>query len=440
MNGWRVLSVFLALLVLLAGSAAQAQVVVLDFSGPRSNGARAEVVEALMKMDAELLPVADAESAAKSHSVSLDSDRGRQEVAAEKGIRAFVGGEVQRDGKRFTLVVTVYSGDTGEAVGEAKVSARRAKLRKRIGARIGRDLGGLLDDTRAPEPREEAAEKDVDMDFDPDDVPRLEGDQAVDEEEVASEDEEDEEPDAAGGKASPLEVGVLLTFLSRDYSYKDSVLTMSNHRFLFNPAPALLLRVYPFAFGDDPGVLGHIGVDFGFKYLLFATAKRDDIEYDTNSSDLRIGLHGRIPMGEHELGLGVGYGLQSTSFGRGADGSDAGVPDVSYGHLRFGAETRLVFGAVSFKPAVALLLPLSYGDLASDTWFPHTTGLGVDTALHMGIGVADGIELLVGGTFRQWGFGLKPEPTDRGVLDYGRAAGGVTDRYFSADLGLMIRL
>lgn len=406
---------------------AQSHVVVLEFSGPRADQIRGDVVRLLDDRDVGLLELERANAVSAKLSVDLGDESGRLAVAREEEITAFVRGETEKQGKRLKLTLHVYSGHDGGEVGTAEMNARPAALGKRLSRKIGSELQTLLAQTRAPDP----------IAPEPKAEPVVEAEEIQADSDDAAEATESDTP-ASGKRPEGLVVGVYASLLSRSFTYKDAVLSLSTHKILLNLSPTLSTQLYPMAFVSD-GVLAHLGLDIRFSYLLFATSARDGQSYKTRSLDLRLGLRGRLPLGDHQLGLGIAYGMQSTSFGKGDDGSEAGVPDVRYGHLRIAGDGRFLIAGLWLQPALALLVPLSLGQIASTNWFPHASGLGVDASLHLAIPLSSSFEVVLGGAFRQWGLSLNPEPSDSSVITLRRAAGGATDRYITADLGLVLR-
>ena len=407
---------------------AQGKVIVLEFEGPRAGQLRENLYDLLKEDDFELTDAQDAEQLANELSVDLGSQRGRVTIAQAAEAAAFIGGLVTRRKKRLELAVRVYNGHDGDEVGVVEVRGRPAVLRKRLQTRLLPQLRELLAQTRPPEPSVEESNDD----------------QAVEQERAPQDTRMRPEPpppatDDMVKHPESLVLGVYASLWSRSFTYKDAVLPLSKHKILLNLAPAISAAFFPLALFDE-GVLAHLGFDLRFRYLLFASSLRDGQRYPTHSLDLQLGLRARLPLGKHQLALGIAYGVQSTNFDSAQDGSTAGVPNVRYEHVRAGTDARLMVDTVAIQPALALLVPVSLGQLASRQWFPHATALGLEASLHLAIPMGASLEIVAGGSFRQWGMSLNPKPEDSSVTMLWRAAGGATDRYIIGDIGLVLRI
>lgn len=432
-----VLGLLCSLLSLAPSQAGAQSVVVLDFEGPRSGRARADVIKALRAGDVELIEQAQAEAQAQELGVSLDSDTGRSKVAAKIGASAFLNGTTVKRKKRMRLTLIVYNGRDGTVVGEARVGARKAKFSRRIRRGLMGKLTPLLNETDAPDRVQEpdlVDESSQDSDGDSTLSRAAEESAETQARDDAGGFTEDDIADGAGGKPW-LQVGFNVGLMARSLTFKDSVIPLSDHSLGMNLAPSLYARVYPMALAGD-GPLANIGLELSARRLLFAASKRDEIEFATNVSDYRIGLHGRLAVGEHSLGLGVGYGVHSGWFSDADDGTKSGVAGVRYKHLRFAVDGTVDVGPLSLEPTLGLLLPLAYGEIGDDDWFQHVSGMGYELGLQAAVPLSDSFELTAGAAFRQWGLALNPKPDDTSVTAGRRAAGGITDRYTTLDLGI----
>lgn len=450
---------------------------VLNFSGPRGAEAR-DAVEASLEADGvDIVDVGKVERAVEDMSADLQSADGRKQIAESQGIRAFVAGRVEPAGRRrFRVRMGVFSGDDGSMVGTAAIGMRRRGLTRRLEAAAAQELRGGLSKARKPSGGSSGSSgggggagyefaidevEDVTDEVEEEEPPPrpqrprrprrrepevAQTDEVDDDEEVPqsaeSDDEEDEEVEDtdtdASSARSPLVFSGGMSFIGRSLAFKDKVGSLSDHK--IQPNPALLIggEFYPLGLVDDNWA-SHIGLEFRYAFLLFASSRKGDLEYDTTAHDLLIGLRGRLPLGAHDLGLGIGYGSQSMAFEPAEDGSSAEVPEYGYSFVRFAANGRFVFGDLSIEPHFALLLPLGFGEVARNEWFPHMSGTGIDAGARAGWALGGHVELFAGFTYRQWGLTFNPEPTDLRVSRYGGAAGGATDRYVYIDVGAAYR-
>src|SRR5262249_55543961 len=105
-----------------------------------------------------------------------------------------------------------------------------------------------------------------------------------------------------------------------------------------------------------------------------------------------------------------------------------------------GADSRIELAqAFALKLGAAYLLPTSYGELADKAWFPHTGGGGLEAAIGLGYEISSVVELDLGLAYDRYFLSLKPEPGDTGVAVQRRIAGGLTDQFFTGQLGVTLR-
>lgn len=459
-----------------AQTSKQGAVVVLSFSGPRGDEARSAVERSLSDEGVQIIDVEKVERTVEELRADLQNPQGRQQIAAKHRIRAFVAGRVEAAGRRrFRVRMGVFSGEDGSMVGTAAIGVRRAALTEKLAATAAERLSAGLDKARPPEAEEAEEEPAGGYEFALDEVapeeaepePKQEEEEeerprrrpqrqrpkadekepsAVDEdeEEVPADEEEDDDASSPTDR-SPLVLGGGLSFLGRSLAFKEKVGSLSDHKIQPNPSLLFQGRFYPVGLVKG-GWMSHIGLEFRYAYMLFASSRKGDQEYETTAHDLRIGLHGRLPLGAHDVGLGIAYGSQSMAFEPADDGSAAGVPEYGYSFLRFAADGRVVIGEFAIEPYFALLLPTAFGEVERNEWFPHMTGLGLEAGALVRWALGGAVELFAGGGYRQWGLTFNPEPDDLRVTltddegnEIGGAAGGATDRYISIDLGVAYR-
>jgi hypothetical protein len=138
------------------------------------------------------------------------------------------------------------------------------------------------------------------------------------------------------------------------------------------------------------------------------------------------------------LGLGANYGGHTFSLKDTADGSPAGLfPDVNYSFLELGADAEIRIGEMIIGAQGGYLLTMGLGDIATEEWFPNAKAQGVHFGGHVGWAASRAVDLLAGMDARMYGFNFNPVDLDR---PDSRVAGGATDRYVSAWLGLRFRI
>jgi hypothetical protein len=271
--------------------------------------------------------------------------------------------------------------------------------------------------------------------------------------EAAGEDlDEDEKPEPIHGEPEPMaeaeprgprpqafEFDALIAMMMRDYSYNDALVKLGEHTLSPTPALRFGVRWYPGAHFTS-GAAANLGLDLFTQMMWPVDAKGSTETFKTKSLAFGLGLRYRIPIGNHQLGIIAGYGQQQLSFGKASGGVDAAVPDVAYGFVRMGADSRIELArAFALKLGAAYLLPLSYGELADKAWFPHAGGGGFEAAIGLGYAVSPAVELAFGLAYARYFLSLKPELGDTGVEVQRRIAGGLTDQFFTGQLGVTLR-
>lgn len=390
-----------------------ARVVVLQFGGPDADGARSAVVAALEAEDVEVLNVGATPE-------RLDDFI---DIATEMEARAFVEGEVYREGRSLFCEVFVRNGEDGEIVAEHRFRGRSASsLSRAIERGLWSRLAPAIEGARAPGGGRggEAAwgagdDEDVDEDIDED------ADWRTDE-------------DGPSERPSPLTVGAGLHASARQYHYEDDIFNqLRGYQLQLFPALAITATAYPAAFVTD-GLAAHLGVTVDLAYgFALSSSDRSGVSFPTQSIRFAIGARGRVPVGDHEIGLFVGYQRHTYTLSA-AQGVDPNLPGVEYGAIRAGADAWIaVAESFGLHARFAWLQLLSVGELGEAEWFPRLTGNGIHFAV--GAGLRFGA-FEVRGLFEayRYFFTLRPEPGDPWV------AGGALDQYPGGSLTLLYHL
>ncbi|HEX2689497.1 MAG TPA: hypothetical protein VHN14_22905, partial [Kofleriaceae bacterium] len=189
------------------------------------------------------------------------------------------------------------------------------------------------------------------------------------------------------------------------------------------------------------GAGAHIGLEASGQITYPIDSTRGSDSFRTSGHAFGVGLHGRIPLGKHELGLSVGYGQHAVEIADSDRGIDPGVPSVKYGFLRAGLDARVqLASALGRRIGGAYRLLLGYGELGDDAWFRHVSGGAIEGELALRWTVAGPFALEASGGIWRYGLSLKPEPTDDSVTDFARIAGGVTDQSLYGGLAAVLVL
>lgn len=341
--------------------------------------------------------------------------------AGELGVTALLRVRTERvRRRRWRATIEVLDARTIEPVGQRAITARTAPrlaaaTRMRVGERV---LDEYLNMTGVPQPPAPTG---------PNPLLAGGGDAEGAGDEGADEDESD---DGAEGRYTALEIGASFVMLSRSLSYRDDIYGfMRGYELPLGVGFGLDGRWYPGAhFGD--GIYAHIGLDVDFAMSLGLESRRSEsVVFPTTFRRWFVGLRGRVPLGPHEISLGVGYGSHAFLIepqGAATQGRsvNAEVPSVDYQHIRFELEGRVTFiEGLWMAGSFSYGYVLDPGQIADEFWFPNLdvgtlrAGGSLHYTFDMGLDIG-----LWGEYFRAW-YSLNP---DRFA---GWIAGGALDEY-----------
>jgi hypothetical protein len=376
-------------------------VAVLEFSGPGAGRARSRVVTALEQAGVEVVRGGE-------DIEDFDDDDDRKAAAQRLEVAALVGGEVDRDGRTYAVVITVFNGSDGEEIDSAELEGRNANaLLSTIESSVYDEIAELLAEGEIPE-------DDDDDDDDDDDEEGWSG------------------PD--GPLPSPLMLIAEFAGFGREFSYTDDLFgALRAYSLGFAPMLGGKLYYFPAAHFTN-SFAAHIGLDARIE-TAFGIKSQDSAMQEFPTTMWGFGIHARvrIPIETHSISAVFGYGMQSFRIEAISPTIPApDVPDVDYGFLRIGAEMRLVFGVVVSELKLSFLPLLGSGQLGSEEWFPRNSGGGLEAGLVLGFLVTDWLEARAGFEYRRFWFSMNPEPGDPNI------AGGALDHYFVGNIGLAL--
>lgn len=424
---------------------AQSRVVVRPFTGQGASRAREVVVSVLSdQKGVELVTDADAQSAAEELNADLSTSDGRVAVARKLNLSAFIQGDVRKKGRNAEVELSVFEGKTGALLDKTTLHAKPPAVPREVRDRFMRELGAAVFQAQPPAaepPKPKPAVKPAPVAAAP--KPKKATVAPADENEkpvpINAEPEPVAEARPSGPRPQAFEFDALVAMMMRDYSYNDALVKLGEHTLSPTPALRFGVRWYPGAHFTDSAV-ANIGLDLFTQMMWPVDAKGSTETFKTKSLAFGLALRYRIPLGNHQLGIVAGYGQQQLSFGKASGGVDAAVPDVAYGSMRMGADSRIELAqAFALKLGAAYLLPLSYGELADKAWFPHAGGGGLEAAIGFGYVLSPVVELALGLAYDRYFLSLKPEVGDSGVAVQRRIAGGLTDQFFTGQLGVTLR-
>jgi hypothetical protein len=417
------------------------QVMVLSFNGPKKQTVQKRAMDAMIAAAIEV--TTQGESATPRNAPEFAA------LAKETRVKAFLTCDINMSQKGWEMKSAVRAGEDGSVVSEFALKAGWLPgLLKQIDKEFAPAVQAALDKIRASE------EQVQEIDLEP--APAGPTPEELAEAEKPKEEEEPESTE----RPSPLEAGVYLGLVVRNWTPKDSIFgQVLGQKDAGMPSARLAVGIYPGAF-----LTGGFLADFGLTGSLESSlaAKTRNANGGTSNmyhSDYWIALRYRVRASEHEIGFSGGLGRQSMSIDlpridsptmTGVDISPSTyLPDVTYNYVRLGVDSVLRFGDLSLSLGAAYRpvssLDDARGQVAHVDWFPKAEANGVELGLGLGYSITDSIGLVVKTDYRRYGFNfhrkpedqLLPQPVAGGPVP---VAGGATDTYFGGWLGAVYRI
>lgn len=406
-NGWKALGPAITDAETLMGRSKpkQRRVVFLELAGPKSTNVRAAIEGALSKLEGWELIAEEEALVARPDEAGKPAER--VAVAEALGATALLRGEVS-GGRANQLRLSVINAKNGDDIGEVKLKGvNTAGLERAIGRGLGNQLLPLLERTErrrfSPEELEDEAPEEA--------APKSE---------------------SSGPRPSPLEATLGLRAGTRNFRYADDRFgALRAYKMGLTPAAFVAARWYPAAHFEK-GAVAHVGISAAYEQAFLIKSQVNGESYDTTAREWMLGVRGRLPLDDLELGAELDLGEHS--FNVDDDPNLPFVPDVAYRFIRLGVDARYRSGSISVGGNFAYRHVTDSGAIATDAWFPRLDVAGLDTGLYAGYSIGSDFELLAGVLYRRYWFKMNPEPGDRFV------AGGALDSYISGFLGVGYRL
>jgi hypothetical protein len=253
---------------------------------------------------------------------------------------------------------------------------------------------------------------------------------------------------AAGAEAAPVAVELSAgpRVVHRNFDYNDPLADFQPgaarpyaYKLPLAPAPFIDVAIYPLAFAGR-GFMANLGLVGGYEKLVGTTTVVESgtptqSTATTSGQQFFVGARGRLPLGEHELGVGVAYGKHSFHVSDHPAGpQDPGVPNVDYTFVRAGLDGRLNLGAVSLGARLGTRLVTNTGSLGQD-WFPSTKTQSIEAGVQLAYHLTPMFELVAGADFLRYAFNFNPVAPTNPVI-----AGGAVDQYISGWLALRVSI
>lgn len=417
------------------------RVVVDDFSGPGAGRIRNRLVRVLAAQSSiEMVERSDLESAARRLDVDLGDAEGLQRAAARAQVAAYITGTNNRRGGRWSTVITVRSGESGQEVEAVQFSGRNVRaLDGQVRQRGWNRLSGVIARTAAPDPSLAGDDEEE------------EEDEEEDEEDAEEEEEEEEEDEyegpSTGGTYNALEMAILGHAFGRKLRYNDDLYGfLREYTLNFGPQIRFSARWYPGAHVTD-GFGSYLGIDLMWERAFGIDSKRaDGVVFPTSSQAWLVGLRGRYPLERHEFSVGFGYGRHSFIIENSGPSTPDRlnipvVPGVNYKHIKLDLDARIhIAGGLYTRIFAGYMIILDLGGIEDDVWFPLASGGGFEAGLNLDYEMDNGLTIRVGFDVRRYFMDMNVSPTDENGQGDPWVVGGAVDQYFGYTLGLAYRL
>ncbi len=166
-----------------------------------------------------------------------------------------------------------------------------------------------------------------------------------------------------------------------------------------------------------------------------STQGPNGVAYPTKDSRWGIGARGRVPVGNSEIGVSVGWARHGFSVQ--AEHASDGTPDiasVSYGQVRLGADTRIAVGNLNIYAGAAYRAVVDTGAISGAAWYPGTTAQGFSANLGLGYRLPLGFEVRADVGTEMYFLDFHASPDDP------MAVGGAVDQYLGGSLNVLWRM
>jgi len=416
---------------------AKKKIAVGGFEGPKSGDARGWTIDALKEEGYDVTDAEDVKPKGK--------DKDFAEAAKALSVDAIVVGKMN---KAFNLKVSIRNGEDGSLIEEFEIKGGMLpKLKKNISDQLAVKAEEPLSQAKGPETEEVEPEEEEEEEEEP-----------AKEEESEEEPKEEEEPEDEGppqGRLSPLNATLGLRPYNRSLSFHhtradlfDGEAPLLTYELPLGPALFIDLRWYPGAHFAG-GVAGWFGIAAGFEkgfatQSVFAENTESEATLTTDPQQFYVGLHGRVPFGEHQAGLLAAYGKHQ--FLLGGDEPEAEVcsrgtiicplvPDIEYSFIRIGLDGQFRFGDFLAGVNAGTRIGMDTGPIRSQ--FPNARATSMEAGLMGGYRLTDFLDLVVGFDFLRYAFDFNP--VDGSAQNFW-VAGGAVDQYISGYLGFHFHL
>ncbi|MEY4547766.1 MAG: hypothetical protein RL685_3961 [Pseudomonadota bacterium] len=463
---WLALAVpmFFALEAWTANAHAGERILLLEFGGRASDVLRDKVAQSLEAAGHTVIRV-------ERTSKGLNK-RAFIRLAESEGADAIVDGTVRRLGmKSWVVALRVIDGDKGVKVGSAvryknswlpgltkdimdtaadKLdkslvratggSSSGAGIRKRATRDEAPDTDDALDEPEAeeseaaPEPREAAAADEPAGESSSESSSSDEEGSSSDDGDGVSDQGADEDSDGGPSRilgAISARVGVVhRTFDFSDDKY-DRLRKQDANIWVYQAQAEL----YPF----DKPISDHLGLIARYEGSFSGNVRDDDFggNFSVVYHELFGGVRARYPVDGHLIGFDLTFGQMKA--GLDDPNSRSNIPEVSYTQLRSALDVSFDLGTLRATGSAGFRLPLGFGQVSEDEWFPRVGGYGVEASAGLDYPVTKSVSIELMGSLRRYLLEMNATPQDA-FEGTSEVAGGAVDRYLAGYLGMTMRL
>lgn len=441
--GLRTAILVMALALLTSEAHAGARIVLLEFSGRKADVLRERVAASL-------------ERAGHSVVLSKASSQGAtsallRKVAKRSEADAVVTGRVRRHNMRLWTVALHVSDADGTDVPDSEIdfeSTWLPGLAKELTDKASKRLETVL--ARLEAPLASTATQEVwDADGETDsalgpgsDTPAStsEDSQADSLFEVDSSVISDQAPEAsaeegAEGDGAVVRLRARGGWVRRSLDFSDDIYnrlrTQRANTWVYQVDGAL----YPF----DRPIGERLGIIASFESAFSGTVRDTDFgaNFPVIFQEFFGGVRARYPLGGHEIGFDLTFGKMIA--GLDDENGAADIPDMNYTLLRSVLDVTLDLGRVRATGSAGFRLPLGYGEVSHEQWFPRVGGYGFEATAGAEYPLSRGVSVELSGSMRRYLLEMNSEPRDA-MFGISEVAGGAVDLYMAGYFGMSFRL
>ena len=441
----RVSSVLLILLSVLVTRPvnAQSRIAVQEFRGRHADEVRDEVARVLsLQKDVTVVPAREVAAQARALGADLHTPAGRLTVARALQLSAWITGTLKKRHHKLKASVDVHDAAEGTRVGHVVVSERSmSRLMETLRDDLWERSRDAVSLASAPLPEGRAPADDGVQRV----ASRSREDDASAHEELGGATmsatrnatlahDDSAAMTATRRKTDTLRAAVGIGSPFRSLAYSDPLSEgLGDYRLGGALMVDLGMVYYPGRHVTD-GWASWIGLDVAAQLARGSrAADREGNDFESRYSAFRLGLRGRVPVGGHAVSAFSGYSVSKLAVAGVDTEQPSPTPNVDYRTLRSGLGTEL---ALTQRFAIALdaawLHMLSVGQIGQ--WFPRATASGLELALSASYAVSEYMFARIGASYQRTVFDFNARPGDE------RVAGGATDQFLTASMGMGVNL